>query len=146
MNVLTDSNNKAYISVDNKPMYRFSEHFSVSEMFHTDQPEFKITNKYGLTFQNVRNLIRLTHVLEYVRHLLGDVPLRVNSAYRCPRLNDVVGGAKGSFHIYGCAADISVVPTAFFTERLLELKKLGILSEVIPHKTYYHIAIPNYEI
>ena len=33
--------------------------------------------------------------------------IRVSSGYRCPRLNRVVGGAKGSMHMCGLAADIT---------------------------------------
>ena len=34
-------------------------------------------------------------------------PIRVSSGYRCPRLNRMVGGAMGSLHMSGLAADIT---------------------------------------
>jgi uncharacterized protein YcbK (DUF882 family) len=36
-----------------------------------------------------------------------NLPITVNSGYRCPKLNVLVGGALKSHHISGCAADIT---------------------------------------
>ena len=49
-----------------------------------------------------------TLVLEPARVALG--PLHITSGYRCRRLNEIVGGARDSQHMLGCAAD--VVPLA----------------------------------
>lgn len=43
--------------------------------------------------------------MEFVRHLLGDIPLHVDSWYRCPALNDLVGGAAQSDHLEAFATD-----------------------------------------
>jgi uncharacterized protein YcbK (DUF882 family) len=52
------------------------------------------------------NLKRLcADVLEPARRFLG-VPLHVDSGYRSPLVNDWVGGAKDSAHMYGRAADV----------------------------------------
>ena len=40
-------------------------------------------------------------------HRRWGAAIRVSSGYRCPRLNRVVGGAKGSMHMSGLAADIT---------------------------------------
>lgn len=45
-------------------------------------------------------------VLQPCRDYMG-IPIRVNSGYRCPALNTLVGGSKTSDHLRGCAADIS---------------------------------------
>jgi len=45
-----------------------------------------------------------TEVFEPVRALVG--PLHVNSGYRCPNLNVVVGGVVNSYHQLALAADV----------------------------------------
>lgn len=51
------------------------------------------------------NLTKLAAHLEILR-ALAQRPLVVNCAYRCPRRNALVGGAKGSYHQKGIAADL----------------------------------------
>ena len=48
----------------------------------------------------------VTHVLDPLREMYGKA-ITVNSGYRCPKLNDAVGGAKTSQHMRGEAADIT---------------------------------------
>ena len=38
----------------------------------------------------------------------GDDPIIINSGYRSEAVNKAIGGAKGSNHLTGCAADIRV--------------------------------------
>jgi hypothetical protein len=52
------------------------------------------------------NIVRTATKMEKVRALLGN-PIRVNSWYRCPELNKLVGGAKHSDHLTGCAVDFT---------------------------------------
>ncbi len=52
----------------------------------------------------IDNLKRLAEGLEQVQALLGH-PLEISSAYRCPELNAIVGGAPTSQHVLGEAAD-----------------------------------------
>lgn len=49
----------------------------------------------------------LVAILEYVRSKFGK-PVVINSGYRTPSYNKKIGGAKFSWHMYGCAADIVV--------------------------------------
>ena len=42
--------------------------------------------------------------LQSIRNIVG--PLRINSAYRCPKHNAKVGGGKKSQHLESAAADI----------------------------------------
>ena len=44
-------------------------------------------------------------LLDPIRETWGQ-PITVSSGYRCKQLNALVGGAKYSHHILGCAADI----------------------------------------
>ena len=52
------------------------------------------------------NLSVLASGLEAVRALLGNLPIHINSGYRCPELNKLVGGESNSAHMDGFAADI----------------------------------------
>lgn len=53
------------------------------------------------------NLIKLVdNVLDPLRTAYGK-PIRVNSGYRCPKLNKAVGGSATSQHVLGQAADIT---------------------------------------
>lgn len=56
--------------------------------------------------EQLANLTRLSVILlEPIRELLG-VPIRINSGFRCPQLNYLVGStAKHSAHLDGRAAD-----------------------------------------
>lgn len=45
------------------------------------------------------------HVLQPIREHFNE-PVHISSGYRCPRLNELVGGVRNSQHIYGQAADI----------------------------------------
>lgn len=57
----------------------------------------------------MRNLMLLTdRVLDPVRELWGK-PLIVTSGYRCPALNDRIGGVHHSQHLHGLAADLSTL-------------------------------------
>lgn len=49
---------------------------------------------------------RLVTMLDRVRHTLGK-PIYVSSGYRCTAHNKAVGGATGSYHVKGLAADIT---------------------------------------
>jgi len=60
------------------------------------------------TQENVDNLTQLClQVLEPVRSLLGSRPMFISSGYRSRKLNEAVGGANGSDHVYGRAADFT---------------------------------------
>lgn len=99
------------------------------------------------SMQVIKNLQDLLDVLRALEQLL-DVEVVVNSGYRTPELNRLVGGVSDSLHMYGLAADIKVENTAKCTltdlkDLCKELRKTR-LSEVVVHDTYVHIAIKPY--
>ena len=73
-----------------------SPHFSSSEFRSRD----------GRSHPNREVLLRLVAHLEVLRCICGSRPLRVVSGYRSPAHNRAVGGASGSRHLTGDAADI----------------------------------------
>ncbi|MDX1668170.1 MAG: D-Ala-D-Ala carboxypeptidase family metallohydrolase [Limnobacter sp.] len=52
------------------------------------------------------NLRQLSNLLGRIQQLVGDKPLKINSGYRCERLNLEVGGVPDSQHCQALAADI----------------------------------------
>lgn len=69
--------------------------------------------------QNLNYLV--DNVLDPLREAWGK-PIRVSSGYRCPKLNTAIGGAKGSQHMKGQAADItSIHDGPAENKKLLEL-------------------------
>lgn len=83
---------------------QLSEHFSKEELIRSD-----VALRRGLdntpSDRIVENLTVLCRVLlEPTRQLL-EVPMHINSGYRSPGVNQVVGGAHTSAHLDGRAAD-----------------------------------------
>ena len=92
---------------------RLSPHFTLGEMLRTSHR--RIDN--NATPEIIERLTLLcVGFLEPVRDRFG--PLWVTSGYRCPRLNEAIGGSKTSAHMHGCAADF-VPMMDFRTEDLV---------------------------
>ena len=87
-------------------------------------------------------------VLDPARERLGKV-IRVNSGYRCAKHNLKVGGAVGSQHMKGEAAD--VVPgdrgqvTGDSLERLVRIiKEQGVYDQMIVYPTFVHVSYKRF--
>lgn len=86
---------------------RLTEHFTLWEFLRSDKAEELglMEQQLGVTDEIIRNLKGLcVNVLEPLRLAVGSVIVR--SGYRCPALNEAVGGSKNSQHMMGEAADI----------------------------------------
>lgn len=81
------------------------KYFTIAELCNSDTADRRgIINRLPKEYlPHVQELIN--HVLDPLREWYGK-PIYVNSGYRCPELNKVVGGVENSFHVSGCAADI----------------------------------------
>ena len=84
------------------------KYFSLSELTHSDTAvSVRIDNTP--TAAAVPLMVELIdRVLDPVREHWG-LPIRVTSGYRCPELNEEVGGVEDSWHMDGCAADITAL-------------------------------------
>jgi hypothetical protein len=59
-----------------------------------------------LTSEQIKKLVELARLLEHIRFILA-VPLIINSAYRCHKLNEAVGSTSRSQHLLCEAADFT---------------------------------------
>jgi zinc D-Ala-D-Ala carboxypeptidase len=84
---------------------QLSEHFSLEELIASE-----VAARAGIdnapSEPILANLRLLAEGLERVRVALGGKPIHVSSGYRCEALNRAIGGAAGSAHMDGLAADI----------------------------------------
>ena len=90
---------------------RLTPHFTLAEMCKTSA---KTADGNIPSHVHIENLRRLCSWLEMLRdewnrrYGEGDDPIIINSGYRSEAVNKAIGGAKGSNHLTGCAADIRV--------------------------------------
>lgn len=86
---------------------KISKNFRLEELTKSNAAEsLKIDNTPRV--EHVVNLCALVHhVLQPLRDLTGKA-IRINSGFRAPAVNKAIGGAIGSQHMRGQAADILV--------------------------------------
>ena len=117
------------------------KHFTISEMLKSDTAvKHKLWNGAPQEAEeNLRSLVE--QVLDPLREAYGR-PVHVNSGYRCPRLNRLVGGSPNSQHMRGEAADIS--PVVGNEADLPELARLlidnGKFDQLILYPTFIHVS------
>ena len=91
---------------------QLTDHFHLSEFVRSETAtRLGIDNSINdpEIISNIRNLCE--HVLEPLRAYAG-CPIIINSGYRCPRLNEAVGGSRWSQHMKGEACDIRIADSA----------------------------------
>ena len=112
-----------------------TQNFSMSELCKTNTG---LPNEPPKHIQvKIRAMARL---LQNVRNILGK-PIFINSCYRSPLVNKVVGGSRTSLHLTGCAADISIYQYDDADKAVLEraLKSYHPI-EFIKYDTFWHCA------
>ena len=84
--------------------------------------------------------MELVYVLQDLRTVMGDQVI-ITSGYRTVEHNKKVGGAKGSFHLLGMAADLVVkdrdIEDAYIMLDNAYPERLGLIL----HKTFLHVDI-----
>ena len=112
------------------------KYFTLKELTHSD-------TAVGLHIDNtptevhVENLTALVDdVLDPIRTHWG-LPIRVSSGYRCPELNDEVGGVEESYHMDGCAADITALDPVRNMELMALIRTLHLTGRLYLTECYF---------
>lgn len=109
---------------------KLTNNFSLEEFLKSSiADEHHITEQYQPDEITIGNLKELCEkVLQPVREELG-FTLTITSGYRCPRLNEIAKGAKGSDHMRGFAADIICTDNDKLFETLKKYKFKQLINE-----------------
>lgn len=82
--------------------------FTISELLHSDEAKRHGINNIPDDVVVLDNMLTLiTECLQPIRNYIGK-PMIISSGYRCNKINALVGGAKNSQHLSGCAVDFTV--------------------------------------
>lgn len=111
------------------------KHFNFKTFTHSPTADkFRIDNTQ-MDEIVLHNLTRLHSFLLEIQARLSTkfgkvIQIRINSAYRCPELNERVGGSKTSQHTKGEAADTVAIGITFdeYYNALRELAKSGAIK------------------
>ena len=113
---------------------RLSQHFQLTEFLNQ--------GKYPDNLPTVQVLFNLKYgcqyLLEPARRVVG--PIIVNSGYRNPRVNALVGGVKNSQHILGQAADIRPKDPAQFQRLVNFLRACPYTDQLLTGPGWLHIS------
>lgn len=110
-------------------------YFSLEELIKTDTGLLNEPN-----FLTQPNFFALRTLLNIVRHEI-DLPIIVNSAFRSDEVNKAVGGAENSKHLSFLAADVKCSNMSKLNKVLRHYKAIGVLTELIEHPTFTHLAL-----
>ncbi|NLL61481.1 MAG: DUF882 domain-containing protein [Candidatus Atribacteria bacterium] len=107
--------------------FRISENFMLDEFQCTCCQRVMLHNKFLYKLQDLRTKI--------------EKPIIITSGYRCSSYNEVVGGVKGSYHLYGMAADV-YVPGLPLEELLRAAEQVGFPGiGFYPNNHFLHLDV-----
>ena len=114
---------------------RLSPHFKLGEFITlSNYPDNKPT------MQDVANMTYgCLMLLEPAREAIG-CPIIINSGFRNPRVNTLVGGVKNSQHLVGQAADIRPKDPAQFHRLVAFLKTHAMTDQLLTASNWLHIS------
>jgi uncharacterized protein YcbK (DUF882 family) len=87
-----------------------------------------------------RNVQAMVYIAESVRAVL-DLPMIIDSWYRCPTYNAAIGGAPNSMHVYGLAIDFKAPPLTphQVSDVCVEVQNRGLVGGVEYADAHTHI-------
>ncbi len=129
------------------PDIQLSDHFRLLEFTRSKTAiDHQIDNTPNL--QQIYNLQQLCfEVLEPLRRRFGAI--HITSGFRCKKVNQLVGGAEGSQHLLGEAADIFIPNTEILTKYRYFLKENCDFDQMIleplntPEKRWLHVSFSH---
>ncbi len=124
---------------------RLSNHFKLGEFLNLGKyPDNKPT------MQHVANMTYgCLMLLEPARQMVG--PIIINSGYRNPRVNSLVGGVRNSQHLLGQAADIRPKDPQQFQRLVAFLQTHDLTDQLLTGPGWLHISwnplgIPRHDV
>ena len=104
--------------------------------------EFVNMKKYPDNTPTMQHVANMTYgclmLLEPARQAVG--PIIINSGYRNPRVNTLVGGVRNSQHLLGQAADIRPKDPAQFQRLVSFLKAHALTDQLLTAPGWLHIS------
>lgn len=89
--------------------------------------------KHGVEFYLLSKLQELRNTLRF--------PLNINSGFRCEKHNQDIGGKKGSYHLKGLAADISLKGISFENRHRLLKNTMLNFRGIGVYKSFIHMDL-----
>lgn len=121
---------------------QITAHFSTDEFIASPIAiKNNVDNRVPIGLRN--NIYYMCYMLELIRKYYA-LPIRITSGYRCPELNQLVGGSPSSAHMQALAVDIDngKEENARLYYLLLAFKSLGFpLKTVINENDFSWIHI-----
>ena len=109
---------------------------------HITLDEFLNVRKYPDNKPSLQHVANMTYgclmLLEPAREAVG--PIIINSGFRNPRVNALVGGVAGSQHLLGQAADIRPRDPAQFQRLVDFLKTHNLTDQLLTGNGWLHIS------
>ena len=116
------------------------ENIKLSNHFTLD--EFLNVSKYPDNKPTMQDVVNMTYgclmLLEPARQVVG--PILINSGFRNPRVNALVGGVRNSQHLLGQAADIRPRDPQQFQRLVDFLKSHELTDQLLTGSGWLHIS------
>ena len=114
---------------------KLSQHFTLSE--------FCNCKKYPQNIPTIQQIANMAYgcrqLLEPAREAIG-CPIIVNSGFRNPRVNTLVGGVRNSQHLLGQAADIRPQDPMKFQRLVAFLRNCEYTDQLLTGNGWLHIS------
>jgi zinc D-Ala-D-Ala carboxypeptidase len=121
---------------------QLSEHFTLEEMCSS-----KVASRRGLDNTpgpvEIENLKLVAATMETIRLILGGLTIHVDSGYRSPAVNTLIGGAGASAHCKGLACDF-VCPefgTPYAVAQAIALSGMVEYDQLILEHGWVHLSL-----